>query len=166
MSRPAFHLTGSLEWMFGSEHPDREYQGLLHLARVQSVTENIRDLLPRPVCPHSKSPSRAPLSSSLPYTRWSIGETICASNIHEHGIFRGTLPELNDCAIYYVLIIDIDLQRLIRFLARDGRTYYGDAILPAGVSDIAKTKKARIIHGDIFGKHNVTDQIAVGATTR
>lgn len=65
-----------------------------------------------------------------------------------------------------MLTIDIDLQRLIRFLARDGRTYYGDAILSAGVSDIAKTKQARIIHGDIFGKHDVTDQIAVGATTR
>ena len=53
-------------------------------------------------------------------------------------------------------------QRLIRFLAKDGRTYYGDAILPQGVSDIAKTKQARVVKGDIFGKHVVTDQVAVG----
>ena len=52
-------------------------------------------------------------------------------------------------------------QRLVRFLARDGRTYYGDAILPAGVTDIAKTRQARVIKGDIFGKHDVTDQVAV-----
>ena len=57
--------------------------------------------------------------------------------------------------------VDIGLQRLIRFLSRDGRTYYGDAILPAGVGDIAKAKQARIVTGDVFGKHDVTDQIAV-----
>ncbi|KAL2054243.1 hypothetical protein ABVK25_005384 [Lepraria finkii] len=51
--------------------------------------------------------------------------------------------------------------RLVRFLAKDGRTYYGDAILPQGVSDLAKTKQARVIKGDIFGKHNVTEQIVV-----
>jgi len=50
--------------------------------------------------------------------------------------------------------------RLVRFLAKDGRTYYGDAILPLGVSDIAKATQARIIQGQIFGKHDVTDQIA------
>ncbi|KAK3941489.1 hypothetical protein QBC46DRAFT_382317 [Diplogelasinospora grovesii] len=50
--------------------------------------------------------------------------------------------------------------RLVRFLARDGRTYYGDAILPRGVSDISKAKQARIVKGDIFGEHNVTDQVA------
>ncbi|KAH6604686.1 hypothetical protein Trco_006393 [Trichoderma cornu-damae] len=48
--------------------------------------------------------------------------------------------------------------RLIRFLAKDGRTYYGDAILPQGVSDVAKAQRARIVEGDIFGKYNVTDQ--------
>lgn len=52
-------------------------------------------------------------------------------------------------------------QRLVRFLAKDGRTYYGDAILPNGISDLAKTKQARVIKGDIFGKHDVTEQIAV-----
>ncbi|KAK6841307.1 hypothetical protein PG987_002167 [Apiospora arundinis] len=50
--------------------------------------------------------------------------------------------------------------RLVRFLARDGRVYYGDAILPRGVTDIAKTRQARIVTGDIFGKHEVTDQVA------
>ncbi|KAI1761836.1 hypothetical protein GGR53DRAFT_503852 [Hypoxylon sp. FL1150] len=50
--------------------------------------------------------------------------------------------------------------RLVRFLAKNGRTYYGDAILPEGVTDIAKTKQARVIKGDIFGKYEVTDQVA------
>ncbi|CAK43374.1 fumarylacetoacetate hydrolase domain-containing protein 2 homolog [Aspergillus awamori] len=50
--------------------------------------------------------------------------------------------------------------RLVRFLAKDGQTYYGDALLSAGVSDIAQATKARVIQGDIFGQHHVTDQIA------
>ncbi|OTB05971.1 hypothetical protein M426DRAFT_319350 [Hypoxylon sp. CI-4A] len=50
--------------------------------------------------------------------------------------------------------------RLVRFLAKNGKTYYGDAILPDGVTDISKTKQARVIKGDIFGQHEVTDQIA------
>ncbi|KAK4239086.1 Fumarylacetoacetase-like protein [Achaetomium macrosporum] len=50
--------------------------------------------------------------------------------------------------------------RLVRFLARDGCTYYGDAILPRGVTDISKARQARIVKGDIFGKHDVTDQVA------
>ncbi|RYP23376.1 hypothetical protein DL767_008830 [Monosporascus sp. MG133] len=50
--------------------------------------------------------------------------------------------------------------RLVRFLAKNGNVYYGDAVLPQGVTDIAKTKQARIITGDIFGKHEVTDKIA------
>ncbi|KAK4132309.1 hypothetical protein BT67DRAFT_451102 [Trichocladium antarcticum] len=50
--------------------------------------------------------------------------------------------------------------RLVRFLARDGRTYYGDAILPRGVTDIAQARQARIVQGDIFGRHNVTDRVA------
>lgn len=51
-------------------------------------------------------------------------------------------------------------QRLIRFLAKDGQIYYGDAILPSGVSDISKAATAKVIKGDIFGRHEVTDQIA------
>ncbi|CAL8577062.1 hypothetical protein XPA_002911 [Xanthoria parietina] len=50
--------------------------------------------------------------------------------------------------------------RLIRFLAKDGRTYYGDAILPPGILDIAQATQARVIRGDIFGKHDITDHIA------
>ncbi|KAL6869037.1 hypothetical protein ACO1O0_000360 [Amphichorda felina] len=49
--------------------------------------------------------------------------------------------------------------RLVRFVAKGGRTYYGDAILPPGVTDISKARQARIIDGDIFGAHNVTDQV-------
>ncbi|KZF24645.1 hypothetical protein L228DRAFT_266961 [Xylona heveae TC161] len=52
------------------------------------------------------------------------------------------------------------VQRLIRFLARDGKVYYGDAILPSGVTNIAKARQAKVIKGDIFGKHDVTDQVA------
>jgi len=47
----------------------------------------------------------------------------------------------------------------VRFLAKDGRTYYGDAILPRGVTDIAKATQAKVIRGEIFGKHDVTDQV-------
>ncbi|GAQ03489.1 fumarylacetoacetate hydrolase domain-containing protein 2 homolog [Aspergillus lentulus] len=50
--------------------------------------------------------------------------------------------------------------RLIRFLAKDGHVYYGDAILPAGVSDLSKVTKAKVIQGDIFGQHYVTDQVS------
>ena len=50
--------------------------------------------------------------------------------------------------------------RLVRFLARDGHTYYGDAILSKGITDIGKAKTARIIKGDIFSSHTVTDQVA------
>ncbi|KAH8693525.1 fumarylacetoacetate hydrolase family protein [Talaromyces proteolyticus] len=52
------------------------------------------------------------------------------------------------------------ISRLVRFLARDGLTYYGDAILPPGVSDISKATTARVIKGDIFDRPYVTDQIA------
>ena len=51
-------------------------------------------------------------------------------------------------------------QRLVRFLAKDGRIYYGDAIPPAGTDDLAKTTKAKVIEGDIFGQYRVTDEIA------
>ena len=50
--------------------------------------------------------------------------------------------------------------RLVRFLTRDGHTYYGDAILSKGITDIGKAKTARIIKGDIFSSHTVTDQVA------
>lgn len=61
----------------------------------------------------------------------------------------------------YVLaaLTDIAAQRLIRFLAKDGRVYYGDAILTPGITNLAKATHARVIRGDLFGKHDVTDQI-------
>ena len=48
----------------------------------------------------------------------------------------------------------------MRFLAKDGRVHYGDAILPRGVNDISKATQAKIITGPIFGKHEVTDEVA------
>ena len=60
----------------------------------------------------------------------------------------------------FVLIETNDFQRLVRFLAKDGKTYYGDAILPQGVNDISKAKQAKIIRGEIFGNHEVTDRLA------
>lgn len=51
------------------------------------------------------------------------------------------------------------LQRLIRFLAKDNRIYYSDAILPNSKANITKTKKARIIISDIFGKHDMSDRV-------
>lgn len=54
---------------------------------------------------------------------------------------------------------NVPSQRLVRFLAKNGRTYYGDAILPQGVSDIAKATQAKVITGEIFGKHEVTEQV-------
>ncbi|KAK2738248.1 hypothetical protein FQN57_007111 [Myotisia sp. PD_48] len=50
--------------------------------------------------------------------------------------------------------------RLVRFLAKDGMIYHGDAVLPVGVTDIAKATRARVIKGEIFGQHQVTDQVA------
>ncbi|EPE04187.1 fumarylacetoacetate hydrolase [Ophiostoma piceae UAMH 11346] len=50
--------------------------------------------------------------------------------------------------------------KLIRFLSKDGRIYYGDAILPEGVTDLAQTKQARVVTGSIFGQHTVTNEIA------
>lgn len=47
----------------------------------------------------------------------------------------------------------------MRFLAKDGRTYYGDAVLPQGVTDIAKARQAKVIKGEIFGEHKVTEEV-------
>ncbi|KAL8778988.1 MAG: hypothetical protein Q9203_000733 [Teloschistes exilis] len=49
--------------------------------------------------------------------------------------------------------------RLIRFLSKDGKIYHGEAILPTGATDIAKVTQGRVIKGDIFGKHDITDQV-------
>ncbi|ODV92821.1 hypothetical protein CANCADRAFT_1416 [Tortispora caseinolytica NRRL Y-17796] len=46
--------------------------------------------------------------------------------------------------------------KLVRFLASDGKVYYGDAI---GSGDARFAKYANIIEGDIFGSHTVTDKV-------
>lgn len=47
----------------------------------------------------------------------------------------------------------------MRFIADDGLIYYGDANLPAGETDISKTLQAKVIQGDIFGSHVVTNEV-------
>ncbi len=45
----------------------------------------------------------------------------------------------------------------MRFIADDGLTYYGDAILPSGQTDLNYAQQAFAIEGSIFGSHRVTD---------
>lgn len=54
---------------------------------------------------------------------------------------------------------DISNQRLIRFIATNGKIYQGDAILAPGVTDISQSKTAKVITGDPFNEHKVTDEI-------
>jgi 2-keto-4-pentenoate hydratase/2-oxohepta-3-ene-1,7-dioic acid hydratase in catechol pathway len=74
-----------------------------------------------------------------------------------------TMPVFSVCQLIFPICsgtpLTVTLQRIVRFLAKDGRTYYGDAILPHGVTDIAKARKAKLITGDIFGKHDVSDRV-------
>ena len=87
-----------------------------------------------------------------------LGEYIYISRALPRETFHiHLLRILWDLPSYELLIVQ---QRLIRFLAKDGQIYYGDAILPSGVSDISKATTAKVIKGDIFGRHEVTDQIA------
>lgn len=51
-------------------------------------------------------------------------------------------------------------QRLIRFLAKDGRTYYGDAILPSTSTDLNAATRARIIQGSPWGPHTISSTTA------
>ena len=62
---------------------------------------------------------------------------------------------------YNVILAMSRFSRLVRFLAKDGKIYYGDAILPKGVNDIGGARQARVIKGDVFGEYNVTEQITV-----
>lgn len=82
--------------------------------------------------------------------------------------FSVGLIVLGACHCFRPLLHFLELtfysQRLVRFLARDGCIYYGDAILQDGVSDIARARQARVIRGDIFGKHHVTDEVAVSTS--
>lgn len=50
-------------------------------------------------------------------------------------------------------------KRLVRFVAADGKTYFGDAILPSGSSDSRRSEKAYKIVGDVFSDHTITDEV-------
>ena len=52
------------------------------------------------------------------------------------------------------------MQRLVRFLAKDGRVSYGDALLPPGITDIGKAKQARVIRGSPWEGYTITDKVA------
>ena len=39
--------------------------------------------------------------------------------------------------------------------------YLGDAILPSGTTELTKVGQAKVIRGTPWGKHEVTDQVAV-----
>ncbi|KAK9450896.1 uncharacterized protein V1518DRAFT_411989 [Limtongia smithiae] len=49
--------------------------------------------------------------------------------------------------------------RLVRFISTDGKTYTGDAILPAGTTDAMKATRAKVIVGDIFGEYTITEEV-------
>lgn len=52
-------------------------------------------------------------------------------------------------------------QRLVRFVATDRKIYYGDAILDAGLVNIAKSTRANVIEGNILSLYNVTEKSVV-----
>ncbi|KAI5271768.1 hypothetical protein E4T47_04890 [Aureobasidium subglaciale] len=49
--------------------------------------------------------------------------------------------------------------RLVRFLAKDGKTYYGDALVPSGATDLTGVAQAKVIQGTPWGQHHVTERI-------
>ncbi|CAA7266763.1 unnamed protein product [Cyclocybe aegerita] len=53
----------------------------------------------------------------------------------------------------------VNAQRFVRFISTDNRVYNGDAILPAGTTDAAKSRAARVITGDILGDYKITSQV-------
>jgi len=57
------------------------------------------------------------------------------------------------------LVLSATAQRFVRFIATDGQEYTGDAILPAGTTDAALTKQAKVITGDILGDFQITDEV-------
>jgi hypothetical protein len=52
-------------------------------------------------------------------------------------------------------------QVLVRFVAADEQTYYGDAVLPSASMDPIEATQAKLIEGDIFGSYVVTDNVIV-----
>jgi 2-keto-4-pentenoate hydratase/2-oxohepta-3-ene-1,7-dioic acid hydratase in catechol pathway len=61
--------------------------------------------------------------------------------------------------LFLSLSLAVSGERIVRFISTDGKEYYGDAILPAGTTDAAKSTSARVIHGDILGDFTVTKQV-------
>ncbi|KEQ98075.1 hypothetical protein AUEXF2481DRAFT_2971 [Aureobasidium subglaciale EXF-2481] len=53
----------------------------------------------------------------------------------------------------------MQFSRLVRFLAKDGKTYYGDALLPSGATDLTGVAQAKVIQGTPWGQHHVTERI-------
>ncbi|KAK9355181.1 hypothetical protein V1523DRAFT_87297 [Lipomyces doorenjongii] len=56
----------------------------------------------------------------------------------------------------------MSFSRLVRFISTDGKTYVGDAILPAFTYDARKATHAKVITGDVFGEYKVTNEKKVG----
>ncbi|KAK9493672.1 hypothetical protein V1508DRAFT_415483 [Lipomyces doorenjongii] len=52
----------------------------------------------------------------------------------------------------------MSFSRLVRFISTDGKTYVGDAILPAFTYDARKATHAKVITGDVFGEYKVTNE--------
>lgn len=61
-----------------------------------------------------------------------------------------------------LLPLAVNAQRFVRFISTDGKEYTGDAILPSGSTDAAKSTSARVITGDILGDFKITTQVKVG----
>ncbi|KAF7326624.1 Fumarylacetoacetate hydrolase domain-containing protein 2 [Mycena venus] len=57
------------------------------------------------------------------------------------------------------LTLSATAQRFVRFVATDGKTYTGDAILPVGTTDAAHSTQAKVITGDILGDFQITNQV-------
>lgn len=72
-------------------------------------------------------------------------------------------PRLFSCLL--LPLISEYFQRLIRFIATDEKTYYGNAILPSGITDVSKVTKANLIEGNIFDSHKVTEKVLVNINT-
>ncbi|KAK9380886.1 fumarylacetoacetate hydrolase domain-containing protein 2-like protein [Kockiozyma suomiensis] len=53
----------------------------------------------------------------------------------------------------------MSFSRLVRFVSANGKTYIGDAILPAGTYDARLATKAKIITGDILSDYTITDEV-------
>ncbi|ODV64439.1 fumarylacetoacetate hydrolase family protein ASCRUDRAFT_68414 [Ascoidea rubescens DSM 1968] len=54
----------------------------------------------------------------------------------------------------------MSFSRLVRFLAEDGKIYYGDGILPKHISDSSLVKEAKVILGNILSNnYSITDKV-------